>query len=110
MQPRNIFEGEHNGCNDASHKYYDPKDTEEALALCEVHLSLEAEDCDGDANNGSDNKSKKHCLCVVVTGYGSSHVGQSQCKDEQQNDIPWELPPGALTADQNKVGDDIHSI
>lgn len=33
-----IFEGQHNGCNDASNKYYDPQDTEKALALCEVHL------------------------------------------------------------------------
>lgn len=33
-----IFEGQHNDCNDASYKHYDPQDTEEALALCEVHL------------------------------------------------------------------------
>lgn len=33
-----IFEGQHNGCNDASHKHYDAKDTEEALALGEVDL------------------------------------------------------------------------
>lgn len=36
-----IFEGQHNGCNDAGHKNYDPKDTEKALALCEVHLGRE---------------------------------------------------------------------
>lgn len=73
-----------------------------------------------------------------------SNTSRPTYKDEQQNDIPWELPPteivrlensvtphseffiyifhtntlckteqsrspGALTADQHKVGDDIHS-
>lgn len=36
-----IFEGQHNGRNDASHKHHNPKDTEEALALGEVHLGEE---------------------------------------------------------------------
>lgn len=110
MKPLDIFEGQHDGCNDAGDKHYDPKDTEKALTLGEVHLCLEAEDCYCDADDSSDSQSEKHCFCVIVTGNGSSHVGQSQGKDEQQHDVPWELPPGALAADQHKVGDEIHSI
>lgn len=33
-----IFEGQYNDCNDASHKNYNPQDTEETLALGEVYL------------------------------------------------------------------------
>lgn len=36
-----IFEGQHNACNDSGHKHYNPEDTEEALALGEVHLETE---------------------------------------------------------------------
>lgn len=110
VKPRNIFEGQHNGCNDASHEDDDPQDAEESLALSEVNLCLEAEDRHGDADNSSDRHSEKHRFCVVVTGYGSSQVRQSQSKDEQQNYVPWELPPWAFTANQHKVGDDIHGI
>lgn len=68
------------------------------------YLCLEAENCDGDADNSCDTQSEKHCFCVIVTkkenqqslvretswvfntncsslllpGNGSSHVGQSQ--------------------------------
>lgn len=110
VKPQHIFEGQDNGCNDASHKHYDPKDAEEALALGEVDLCLEAEDGNSDADDGRDPQRQKHCFCVIVTGYGPGHVGQSQSKDEQQNDVPWKLPPGALTANQHEVGDDINSI
>lgn len=36
-----IFEGQHNACDDSGHKHYNPEDTEEALALGEVHLETE---------------------------------------------------------------------
>lgn len=36
-----IFEGQHDGCDDASYKCYNPKDTEKALTLGEVHLRRE---------------------------------------------------------------------
>lgn len=36
-----IFEGQHDGCNDASHEHDDTEDTEKALALGEVDLQRE---------------------------------------------------------------------
>lgn len=33
-----VFEGEHDGCDDARHKHHDPKNTEKALTLGEVDL------------------------------------------------------------------------
>lgn len=33
-----IFERQHDGCDDARHKYYNPQHTEQAMALGEVDL------------------------------------------------------------------------
>lgn len=110
VKPKYVFEGQHDGCNDASHEHDDTEDTEKALALGEVDLRLEAEHCDGDADDSCDSQRKKHCFCVIVTGYGSSHIRQRQSKEAEQNHVPWELPPGALAADQHDVGDEIHCV
>lgn len=101
VEPQHIFEGQDDDGNDSSHKHYDPKDAEQALALGEVNLSLETEDCDRDTDNSGDAYSQEYSLCAIETGYGSSHIGQGQSKDEKQNDVPGVLSPGPCAADEH---------
>lgn len=110
MEPIDVFEREDDDSNDPGHEHNNPQDTEQATALGEVDLGLETEDCNSNADNSSDAHSQKHCFCVIETGYGSSHVGQSNSKDRQQNEVPWMLPPGACAADQHHVDDEVDSI
>lgn len=44
VKPVNIFERQHDRGDDAGHKHHNPEDTEEALALGEVHLWRETTD------------------------------------------------------------------
>lgn len=106
-----VFEGQHNGCNDASHEHDNAEDAEKTLALGEVdlqreigsshlnlcpwantlwifkadkqkcarpYLRLEAEHCDGDADDSCDSQRKKHCFCVIVTKTKEQHTVSSE--------------------------------
>lgn len=110
VKPIDVFERQDNDRDDTSHEHNNPKNTEQATALGEVNLGLKAKDCDRDADKSGDAQCQEHSFCAIETGYGSSHVGQGQSKERQQNQVPGMLPPGTCAADQHYVDDEVHSI
>lgn len=110
MEPGDVLVGQYHSQNDATEEEHHEHHKEDTLVGGEVKLGLEAEDGDRQTHQGCDPQTQKDRLGIVITGKHPSEISHGEGKDAQQDQIPWEIPPGSRAASKNQVGHKENSI